>query len=85
MAPAPVVVLWTGADTFKEDRHLEIAAFLDSGFAVLTIDIPGTGEAPILASLDAERMFDAVFDRARALTITRGRGPAARPPRRSRR
>jgi esterase FrsA len=58
--PWPVVVSWGGIDGFKEERRAE--AHLERGMAVLAIDMPGVGEAPIPGSEDAERMFDAVFD-----------------------
>lgn len=58
--PLPVVVSWGGIDGFKEDRRAE--PFLARNLAVLIIDQPGTGEAPIPGSEDAERMWDGVFD-----------------------
>jgi pimeloyl-ACP methyl ester carboxylesterase len=60
VGPLPVVVSWGGIDSFKEDRRAE--PFLARNLAVLTIDQPGTGEAPIPGSEDAERMWDGVFD-----------------------
>jgi pimeloyl-ACP methyl ester carboxylesterase len=55
-----VVVAWTGADAGKE----EIAAepYLERGMATLAIDMPGTGEAPLLGSANAERLWDSVLD-----------------------
>ena len=32
------------------------------GFAVPSLDMPGTGQSPVLASTDAERQFTPVFD-----------------------
>jgi pimeloyl-ACP methyl ester carboxylesterase len=59
---APVLVAWGGIDSWKE----EVAAILDEvlprGIAVVMLDMPGTGESPILASRDAERQFTPVFD-----------------------
>ncbi len=55
-----VVVAWGGIDSYKEERRAE--PFLEKGHAVLALDMPGAGEAPIKGSLDAERMWDAVFD-----------------------
>jgi esterase FrsA len=60
--PLPLVVHWCGVDSFKEDREQHIRGFLARGLPVLLIDMPGTGDAPVVGSLDAERMFDAVFD-----------------------
>lgn len=59
---APLLVAWAGIDTFKEDNLHRTQKFLDAGLAVLLIDQPGTGDSPVLGSLDAERQWDAVLD-----------------------
>jgi esterase FrsA len=56
----PVVVSWGGIDAFKEERKPD--DFLAVGLAVLAIDMPGVGDAPLAGSEDAERLWDAVFD-----------------------
>jgi esterase FrsA len=56
----PIVVLWGGIDSFKEERRDE--PFLDAGCATMMIDMPGVGDAPLAGSEDAERQWDAVFD-----------------------
>lgn len=61
-APPPVLVVWAGIDTFKEDCLHRTVPFLDAGMATLTIDMPGTGDSPVLGSEDAERQWDAVLD-----------------------
>lgn len=58
----PVVIRWSGIDTWKEERHDINEAFVGRGFASITIDMPGTGESPVLASADGERMFVPVLD-----------------------
>jgi pimeloyl-ACP methyl ester carboxylesterase len=58
--PRPLVVLWGGIDSYKEERRPE--PLLEQGFATLGIDMPGVGEAPIIGSEDAERLWDAIFD-----------------------
>jgi len=58
--PWPVLVAWGGIDTFKEDRRE--TPYLKENIATLAIDMPGTGEAPVKGSEDAERMWDGVFD-----------------------
>ncbi len=58
--PWPIVVLWGGIDSFKEERRDE--SFLAAGLATMMIDMPGVGDAPLAGSEDAERMWDAVFD-----------------------
>ncbi|MDO8562851.1 MAG: alpha/beta hydrolase [Candidatus Limnocylindria bacterium] len=59
-ARPPVVVLWGGIDSFKEERRPE--SLLARGLATLAIDMPGTADAPIAGSEDAERMWDPIFD-----------------------
>lgn len=56
----PVVVIWGGIDAYKEERQVDL--YLAAGMATLAIDIPGTGEAPLAGSEDAERLWDDVFD-----------------------
>ncbi len=55
-----VIVNWGGIDSYKEEVRAE--AYLARNLAVLAIDMPGVGEAPIVGSEDAERLWDAVFD-----------------------
>ncbi len=60
-APRPaVVVLWGGIDSFKEERRP--GALLRRGLATLAIDMPGTADAPLAGSEDAERLWDPIFD-----------------------
>ncbi|HEY7067733.1 MAG TPA: alpha/beta fold hydrolase [Chloroflexota bacterium] len=59
-AALPLVVLWGGIDSFKEDRPVQ--QYLDAGFATLSIDMPGVADSPVAGSEDAERSFDAIFD-----------------------
>jgi esterase FrsA len=56
----PLVVQWGGIDSFKEDRRP--APYLAAGFAVLAIDMPGVGDAPIPGSERAEEYWDGVFE-----------------------
>lgn len=73
-APA-VAVLWGGIDSFKEERRPE--PLLARGIATLALDMPGTGDAPIAGSPDAERMWDPVFDWLAARGDVDGRRVAA--------
>ena len=59
-ARPPLVMHWGGIDSYKEDRRVE--PYLERGLAVLALDMPGTGEAPLRGSLDAERLWDPLFD-----------------------
>ena len=64
-----VVLAWGGIDTWKEESHARLGALLRvRGLAVVLIDIPGTGESPVLASADAERQYTPVFDYLAART-----------------
>lgn len=58
-SPAPVVLTWGGIDAFKEERRTE--AYLREGWAIVAMDMPGTGESPIAGSTDAERLWDPLF------------------------
>jgi pimeloyl-ACP methyl ester carboxylesterase len=60
--PAPVVLGIAGLDSRKEDVAALSGAYVARGIAVLALDMPGTGQAPIKADVGAERMFSAVLD-----------------------
>ena len=57
----PVLIAWAGIDSFKEDWILRTEPFLAAGMATLAVDMPGTGDAPLLYSEDAERMWGAAL------------------------
>lgn len=59
----PVVLVWGGIDTWKEEMYQRLGAvFRRNGFAVVLMDIPGTGESPVLAGRDAERQWTPVLE-----------------------
>lgn len=58
----PLVILWAGIDTFKEDRTEIWEPVVAAGLSLLLIDMPGTGDAPLFGSEDAERLWDGVLD-----------------------
>lgn len=58
----PLVFHWGGIDGWKEERHGNTQTYLAQGFASFSIDGPGTGECPVLASPAAERVFSAALD-----------------------
>jgi len=61
--PHPLVVLFNGATTTKEELLLWTDQFLDRGIAVLTVDWPGTGEATsVLLTADCDDVTDGIFD-----------------------
>ena len=58
-----VVMHWGGVDGWKEDRRTNNDVLFKMGLACFTIDMPGAGENPCLASdLRAERTFSAAMD-----------------------
>ena len=60
----PVVMHWGGVDTWKEDIQRGSAVLHRAGLATLTVDMPGTGENPVLyTEPNAERTFSAMIDR----------------------
>lgn len=49
-AKPPLVMHWGGVDGWKEDRKHASGALHRAGLATLAIDMPGTGESPVLYS-----------------------------------
>ena len=62
--PVPLVVAVNGLDSRKEDLSESFAGILPFGVGFLTVDGPGTGQAPIKVSEHADRMLSAVLDYA---------------------
>lgn len=60
--PLPVAIVWGGIDMWKEETYIRTAALRERGVATIHIDMPGVGEAPVYAGVNAERMWDPVFD-----------------------
>lgn len=60
--PVPLVIAVNGLDSRKEDLSESFAAILPYGIGFLAVDGPGTGQAPIKASENAERMLSRVLD-----------------------
>jgi pimeloyl-ACP methyl ester carboxylesterase len=60
--PLPVAIVWGGIDMWKEESYVRTAGLRGRGVATIHIDMPGVGEAPLYAGVDAERMWDPVFD-----------------------
>ncbi len=59
----PVVMHWGGVDTWKEDMQRGSEFLHRAGLATLTVDMPGTGENPVLyTEPNAERTFSAMID-----------------------
>lgn len=63
VARPPVVIQWGGVDGWKEDRCAHATMLMKHGMASLAIDMPGTGESPVLWSApDAEDTYVAWLD-----------------------
>jgi esterase FrsA len=63
IAKPPVVMHWGGVDGWKEDRLKIAKAAMDAGLASLTIDMPGSGENPVMyRDPAAERTYLAWLD-----------------------
>lgn len=60
--PVPVVIGINGLDSRKEDIAAGADRYLEDGIALFAIDMPGTGQAPILADVGSERMFSTALD-----------------------
>ena len=60
--PAPLVFGINGLDSRKEDVIAGSDDYIRNGVAAFAIDMPGTGQAPILIDVGAERMFSAALD-----------------------
>jgi pimeloyl-ACP methyl ester carboxylesterase len=74
VAKPPVVLHWGGVDGWKEDRLRIAKSIMDAGLASLTIDMPGTGENPVLyGDPAAERTYFAWLDHLAQRTDIDGR------------
>lgn len=63
VAKPPVVMHWGGVDGWKEDRLRITREILGAGLASLTVDMPGSGENPVLyRDPAAERTYFAWMD-----------------------
>src|SRR6266545_2324673 len=62
VGPAPLVFGINGLDSRKEEVIARADRYLKAGVGVFAIDMPGTGQAPILIDVGAERMFSRALD-----------------------
>jgi esterase FrsA len=60
--PVPLLLAISGLDSRKEDMATNYGSILQYGIGFLAIDSPGTGQAPIKASSNSERMFSRAID-----------------------
>jgi pimeloyl-ACP methyl ester carboxylesterase len=61
-APAPVVIWSGGIDSTKEERTEGAEVLYRHGFASIGVEMPGTGDSPILASRNGHRQYQAILD-----------------------
>lgn len=60
--PAPLVLTISALDSRKEDNVERSDAFIRRGIATFSLDMPGTGQAPLKGDVDSERMFSRALD-----------------------
>src|SRR6201994_2795891 len=60
--PVPLVLAISGLDSRKETVAETYAAALPQGIGFFSVDSPGTGQAPLKAGENAERMYSRVLD-----------------------
>jgi len=60
--PAPLVFGMNGLDSRKEGVMAGSQNYIDNGIAAFAIDMPGTGQAPLLIDVGSERMLSAALD-----------------------
>ena len=60
--PVPLVFGINGLDSRKEDVIARVDDFLKLGIGVFAIDMPGTGQSPVLVDIGSERLFSAALD-----------------------
>lgn len=60
--PVPLVLAIAGLDSRKETVAETYAAAVAAGIGFFAVDSPGTGEAPVRASEDADRIYSRVLD-----------------------
>ena len=60
--PAPLVIGISGLDSRKEDVMALAAGYLKRGIALIALDMPGTGEAPVALGPDAAAIFSTLLD-----------------------
>jgi esterase FrsA len=64
--PVPLVIAVNGLDSRKEDVSESFSAITPSGIAFLAVDGPGTGQSPVKAGPNADRMLSRVIDYAQS-------------------
>jgi hypothetical protein len=58
----PVLISIGGSDLWKDTVAIQSRAFLPHGIAVLALDMPGSGDAPLPAAPGSERIYSAAIN-----------------------
>ena len=58
----PLVIGINGLDSRKEDVIAGADRYIANGVAVFAMDMPGTGQSPVLIDIGSERVFSAALD-----------------------
>jgi esterase FrsA len=58
----PLVFTISALDSRKEDHAERSDAFIRRGIATFSLDMPGTGQAPVKGDVDSEKMFSRALD-----------------------
>jgi esterase FrsA len=62
VAKPPVLISIGGSDLWKDTVAIQSRAFLSYGIAVIAVDMPGTGDAPLPVRPGSERIYSALID-----------------------
>jgi esterase FrsA len=62
VAKPPLVLGINGLDSRKEDVAAGSDDYIENGIAVFAIDMPGTGQSPVLIDVGSERVFSRAID-----------------------
>ena len=60
--PVPLVIGINGLDSRKEDVIAGADRYIANGVGVFAMDMPGTGQSPVLIDVGSERIFSAALD-----------------------
>ncbi|OUU79653.1 MAG: hypothetical protein CBC38_04035 [Gammaproteobacteria bacterium TMED78] len=60
--PVPLIFALNGLDSRKEDIIAGTDNYIKNGVAVFAMDMPGTGESPVLIDIGSERIFSVALD-----------------------
>jgi esterase FrsA len=66
VARAPIVFGMNGLDSRKEGVAANSDRYISNGVAIFAIDMPGTGQSPVLIDVGSERTLSAAIDHLRA-------------------